>query len=102
MNGPVLMLGAGDDQMWPSCRLAELAMKRLTAAGHTAKFADDLVCYPNAGHFLSAPGLPTTDPSLIRSDRHIWIALGGMPAGIAHAQRDAFERRRAFLATALR
>lgn len=102
VNGPVLMLAAGDDQMWPSCRLAELAMKRLTAAGHTAKFADDLVCYPGAGHYLGAPGRPTTDPSLIRSDRHIWIALGGMPAGIAHAQRDAFERRRAFLAKALR
>lgn len=102
VNGPVLMLAAGDDQMWPSCRLAELAMNRLGATGHAAKFADDFVCYPDAGHYLSAPGLPTTDPSLIRSDRQIWIALGGTPAGIAHAQRDAFERRRTFLAKALR
>ncbi len=102
VHGPVLMLAAGDDQMWPSCRLAELAMNRLTATGHAAKFADDFVCYPDAGHYLSAPGLPTTDPSLIRSDRQIWLALGGTPAGIAHAQRDAFERRRAFLAKALR
>lgn len=102
VNGPVLMLAAGDDQVWPSCRLADLAMKRLTATGHAAKFADEQVCYPDAGHLLGSPGLPTTDPALLRSDRQIWIALGGTPAGIAHAQRDAFERKRAFLARELR
>jgi dienelactone hydrolase len=102
VQGPVLMLASDDDQIWPSCRLAELAMKRLDATGHAASFADDYVCYPGAGHHMGMPGLPTTDPALVKSDRHIWLALGGNPAGIAHAERDAFERKRAFLAKALR
>jgi dienelactone hydrolase len=102
VQGPVLMLASGDDQIWPSCRLAELAMDRLTTTGHAAAFADDLVCYPEAGHHLGLPGLPTTDPALVKSERQIWLALGGTPAGIAHAQRDSFERKRAFLARALR
>lgn len=102
VQGPVLMLASADDQVWPSCRLAELAMSRLTATGHAEAFADELVCYPDAGHHLGVPGLPTTDPALIRSQAKIWIALGGTPAGIAHAARDAFERKRTFLAKALR
>jgi dienelactone hydrolase len=101
-RGPVLMLAAGDDEIWPSCKLARIAMDRLVAAGHAASFADDLQCYPGAGHVLGVPGLPTTDPQLFQGAGDVWIALGGTPAGVAHAARDAFERKRGFLAAALR
>jgi dienelactone hydrolase len=100
-KGPVLLLASADDQLWPSCKLAGIAMDRLTAHGHTTTFADDLVCYPSAGHRLGTPNLPTTDLSTMESSDGLRIALGGTPAGIARAARDAYERKRAFLAAAL-
>jgi dienelactone hydrolase len=102
VHGPVLLLASADDQVWPSCRLAGIAMDRLTRAEHAAAFGDDLVCYPAAGHVVPNPGLPTTDLSVITLPDHTSFAAGGTPAGTARAARDGFERRRAFLARALR
>src|SRR6185312_4705778 len=102
VRGPVLMLASEDDQIWPSCRLAGIAMNRLRKAGHAATFADDLECYPEAGHIVGNPGLPTTGASVLTLPDHTLVAIGGTPAGIARAARDGFERRRAFLAKALR
>ena len=99
-NG-LLMLASADDQIWPSCRLAGIAMDRLKGAGHAAAFADELVCYPAAGHIVGNPGLPTTDLSVVPLSGNTWLAIGGTPAGTARAARDGFERRRAFLAKAL-
>jgi dienelactone hydrolase len=101
-QGPVLLLASADDQLWPSCRLAGIAMDRLTQTGHAAAFADDLVCYPAAGHILGDPGLPTTGRPFVTLPDHTVLAIGGTPAGTARAAREAFERRRAFLAKALR
>jgi dienelactone hydrolase len=101
-RGAVLMLAAADDQIWPSCRLAAIAWDRLVAAGHAGTFADDFVCHPDAGHLTGTPGLPTTDAATRELDSHTWLAFGGTPAGTARAARDGFERRRAFLARALR
>jgi dienelactone hydrolase len=103
VHGPVLLLASADDQVWPSCRLAGIAMDRLIETGHAATFGDELVCYPAAGHVVpSNPGLPTTDLSVVTLPDHPPFALGGTPAGTARAARDGFERRRAFLAKALR
>jgi len=100
-NGPVLMLAGADDQLWPSCRLAKIAMDRLTASKHADEHADHLECYPDAGHGIGAPGLPTTHAAVVEHPiTHEWLALGGTPAGIAHAARDAFDQKRAFLAAA--
>jgi dienelactone hydrolase len=101
-RGPVLLLASADDQIWPSCRLAGIAMDRLRKTGHAGTFADDLQCYPDAGHITGTPGLPTTGLTVLASDAHDWIAIGGTPAGIARAARDGFEKKRAFLAAALR
>lgn len=101
-RGPVLMTAGADDQIWPSCRLARIAWDRLVASGHAGSFADDFVCHPEAGHAAGTPGLPTTDVATLQLDAHTWLAFGGTPAGIARAARDGFERRRAFLARALR
>lgn len=102
VHGPVLMLASADDQIWPSCRLAKIAMDRLEKSGHAAAFADELVCNPDAGHIVGNPGLPTTDLSVVPLGGHAWLAIGGTPAGIARAAREGYERRRAFLAKALR
>jgi hypothetical protein len=95
------MLASGDDQIWPSCRLSTIAMDRLTRLGHKDAFGDDLVCYPDAGHIVGVPGMPTTDLGVVPLADHTWLAVGGTAAGTARAARDSFERKRAFLAKAL-
>ncbi|MGZ3696072.1 MAG: acyl-CoA thioester hydrolase/BAAT C-terminal domain-containing protein, partial [Bdellovibrionota bacterium] len=57
INGPVLLTGGEDDQVWPSCDFIKMAMNRLKEKQHP--FADQSFCYPNAGHaFSGAPGFP--------------------------------------------
>jgi acetyl esterase/lipase len=102
-QGPVLMLGGADDQLWASCTLSKFAMDRLTASGHAAKYADALVCYPDDGHDISFPGLSTIGayrvPDPYGNDD---LLLGGTAAGIAHASRDADDRVAAVLQAALK
>lgn len=103
-NGPILMMGGGDDQLWPSCDLAKIAMDRLVANGHDKRFADDSVCYPDSGHFSTGlPGVPTAmQTAIVHPITGELLALGGTAAGIAKAQRDAFGRIDRFLAASLR
>ena len=103
-NGPILMMGGGDDQLWPSCDLAKIAMDRLVANGHDKRFADDSVCYPDSGHFSTGtPGVPTAlQTAVVHPLTGELLALGGTPQGIAKAQRDAFGRVDRFLAAALK
>jgi dienelactone hydrolase len=97
-NGAVLMLAGEDDQLWPSCMLGQFAVDRLQASGHWQAHGDELQCYPNAGHAILAPGLPTTTANEYWDAADgIFFNLGGTPAGIAHAERDADGRIRDFL-----
>jgi len=52
INGPVLMLTGVDDPIWPSSRMAELAMARLDERGFP--FDHRHVDYPDAGHLVFA------------------------------------------------
>jgi dienelactone hydrolase len=89
-QGPVLMIAGADDQVWPACDLGALAWKRLEDAGHTAKYADQLLCLDSAGHNVGTPGSPTLGADEVQHPiTKEWLALGGTPAGIAHASRKA-------------
>jgi len=103
-NGPILMLAGGDDQLWPSCALAKIAMDRLVANGHDKRFADESVCFADAGHgATSIPGVPTSlSTAVVHPISGDFLALGGTPKGIARAQRASFTRIDAFLASALK
>jgi alpha-beta hydrolase superfamily lysophospholipase len=61
--GPVLILGSGDDQVWPSCLLSAPAFARLADAGHVTTWGDEYRCFPGAGHSinLSRIGFPLAD-----------------------------------------
>lgn len=103
-NGPIMMIAAQDDQVWPSCDLAMIAMNRLTASGHAAAHGDTLDCYPNAGHNVTPFSLnvpTTTGMHSSVKEYGQYLALGGDPEGIAHAARDADDKTRAFLAANL-
>ena len=101
VNGPVLVLGGADDQLWASCTLSKVVADRL--AGRQPSRADQVVCYPETGHFIFVPGIPTGGQSeSYQANSNTWLAIGGTPAGTAHAARDADGKIRAFLSAALR
>lgn len=92
-TGPVLLLAGAEDGFWPACDLAKRAYDRLTSSAHAASNVDTSLCYPDAGHVLGLPGMPTTDLSVVFDvTRREWLALGGTPRGTAKAQRDVYRR----------
>ena len=101
--GPVLMLGGADDQIWPSCRLGELAMKRLRASGHAVAHQDESLCFGDAGHGLGFPGLSTVGADIAPDPwgAGAYLALGGTAKGTARASREADEKVRALLTRVL-
>ena len=84
-----LLLIAGDlDAIWPSSEMARAIAKGRAADG----LPTELLVYPDAGHALGGDG-NGLDPRVTK--------LGGTMEAIARDQRDAWERTRAFLTTAL-
>jgi dienelactone hydrolase len=95
-RGPILLLSADDDHVWPSARLAERAMKRLSR--RSARVGDEWISYPASGHCATLlPGDPTTEPAFHHPLGQIWLKHGGTPEGNAHAQRDAWDKVVGFL-----
>jgi dienelactone hydrolase len=91
-NGPILLVSGDDDRMWPASRMGQQIMLRL--ADHNHPFNSRHFHYPNAGHFMRPPGVPT---GVIDGK----FAMGGTPAGQAAANRAAWEETVAFLQTSL-
>ena len=93
-QGPILLISGQADRM-SSPRLAEVAVRR--AQQHHLAFPVDHVSYPQAGHLLTLPYLPTTLRCRQHPIRHIDVAYGGIPAGDAVARADAWAKVVAFL-----
>ena len=91
-NGPILLVSGDGDRMWPASRMAHQIMERLAAHNHP--FTSRHVHYPNAGHLMRPPGVPT---SVLDGK----FALGGTPAGQAAANRAAWLETVAFLLESL-
>ena len=100
-EGPILLIGAGDDGVWPSCLFADAAMARLRATGHAARHPDQFICYPDAGHLIGPPGRPTTDLYAVPYEGLGAFIYGGKPAAHAHAEREKQTRIQTFLRSAL-
>jgi dienelactone hydrolase len=93
----VLLVSGDDDRLWPSPRLAEIAVARLTAHGRAATH----LCYPGAGHMIGPRGLPATANTIIHPLRSRALALGGTPVANAAAAADSWPRVLTFLRTSL-
>jgi bile acid acyltransferase/acyl-CoA thioester hydrolase-like protein len=91
-NGPILLVSGDGDAMWPASRMGHQIMERLAA--HQHPFTSRHVHYPNAGHLMRPPGVPT---SVLDGK----FALGGTPAGQAAANRAAWLETVAFLLESL-
>lgn len=53
INGPVLLIGADGDRVWPSSFLSRIAWDRLQREGHA--WPDQFLRYPGAGHGIGMP-----------------------------------------------
>lgn len=87
-GGPVLLLSAEDDSMWPSTAMSEIAVER--GRKHGARYPLRHLHYPDAGHSFTVPaGLPVA-----RASKHpvngAYYAYGGSPVGNARANGRAW------------
>jgi dienelactone hydrolase len=80
IRGPVLLLSGKDDQKWPSSLMATRLMERLRHHAHP--YADQLLSYDAAGHWIPCEYLPTAGTG------HGMI--GGTPEGTAAALADSW------------
>lgn len=102
--GPVLLMGAQDDQVWPSCQLADLAWQRLRDAGHDQRYPDDeFICFPQAGHSLSPAnvGLPAANADQVTVGG-VRLDYGGTPRGTGQGDRQAWDKSVRFLERTLK
>lgn len=97
IQGSVLLISGGDDRMWPSHVLGEMAMRRLAGADRRGR--DRHLTYPGAGHAVGrAPGLPAAATSVVDQRTFVSHALGGSRACNARSAEDSWPRVLAFLA----
>lgn len=83
--GPVLLIAAADDRLWPSCALAAVAYERLGKMGHRDRFGDAFHCLPEAGHRIGVPGGSTMEHAAEVGGATV-IVKGGTPRGAASAE----------------
>jgi dienelactone hydrolase len=93
-RGPILMISGQEDHM-SSRKLAEIAEQR--AKHYNFSFDVEHLSYPDAGHLLTLPYLPTTIRQSRHPIRHVDVDYGGTPAGDAFARADSWPKVLKFL-----
>jgi dienelactone hydrolase len=98
-RGPILLVSAADDQMWPSSVLADIAMRRLEAHRHPYPFRH--LKYEGAGHLILVPGGPRTVRTLrlsgVEGLSDLLLDMGGTPKSDAEAGDGAWRSLLEFL-----
>ena len=95
INGPVLLISGGDDQLWPSELMADMVMARLKETKFRQAYQH--IAYKDAGHYIGIPYGPTGHT--VRSGT---MLLGGTPEANARAQADSWPKVLQFLQRSLR
>ncbi len=94
INGPILLISGGDDQLWPADLLSEKIITRLNERNHPYDY--EHINYPKAGHSFVVPGLPTTQSVVSPFAGGMKLLLGGNPKDNSQAQFDAWEKVKVF------
>jgi dienelactone hydrolase len=98
MSGPLIAIGAGADQMWPSFIGAEQIRRRLAAHGK-AQFAHVYI-YPGAGHLIARVGTGGPLSSFVfHPVAKDFEATGGLPNENCEGSYDAWGKVIQFLGT---
>jgi dienelactone hydrolase len=95
-QGPILLISGGDDHLWPAAEMSEAILVRLKQKHFPHAF--EHLHYPEAGHMLRYPFLPTTPR--VSSNKHLRgakFSFGGNAEADADAQCDSWRRSVAFL-----
>ncbi len=96
INGPVLLISGEDDALWPSTKLAQVAMDRLGQYRHP--YPDRHLHYAGAGHLIGEPYLPTTAAtSYYNPTVKATLNVGGNAKGYAAAAADSWPQVLSFL-----
>jgi hypothetical protein len=97
MSGPVLAIGAGADEMWPSFIGAAQIGRRLAAHGKASMA--EVHIYPGAGHMVSRIGSGGPFSSFVfHPVAKDFEATGGLPNANCEGSFDAWDRVVQFLA----
>ncbi|MSQ37243.1 MAG: hypothetical protein EXR61_02875 [Chloroflexi bacterium] len=99
IRGPVLLISGRDDEMWPSWRYGEMVMERLSRNAHP--YRDEHLSYPDCGHLVGFPYVPTTVTSSVHPVTRDLFAFGGTPPGQARARERSWPRVLRFLRESL-
>jgi hypothetical protein len=94
-DGNILLISGQDDQLWPSSPMSELAIERLKAIEFIHNYKH--LTYPDAGHMITAPFVPTTISEATHPINGIFMKLGGTPKGNAYARMDSWQQILKFL-----
>lgn len=97
IHGPVLLLGADDDQLWDSDAQSQLALAYLHEHHHP--YADQYRHYAGAGHIFLYQS--STHPQTQFPLGPFMMLLGGTPQGDLAAQAQAWPQIGVFLESAL-
>jgi dienelactone hydrolase len=92
ISGPIFLVSAATDKVWPSVAYANAIASRLRA--HKRNHYTSLV-YNDAGHSigLAVPNIPT---ATVMPSSHTHLDLGGTPSGNAHARANAWPKLLAY------
>jgi pimeloyl-ACP methyl ester carboxylesterase len=97
MQGPVLAIGGGADEMWPSFIGAEGIRRRLAEYGKADQV--EVHVYPGAGHMVSRVGTGGALSGFVfHPVAKDFEATGGLPNANCDGSFDAWEKVLAFLA----
>jgi dienelactone hydrolase len=95
INGAVLLISGDDDQMSPSTPMSETVIERLREHNFPHPFQH--LRYPDAGHLILTPYIPTTITATGHPLRKSYFAYGGTPQGGAFANADSWANLFRFL-----
>jgi len=91
IEGPIFLVGGGDDQLWPSGLSVDRIAQQLEGR-------DDVIAlnYPRAGHGVGL-GIPNTITKSIVPSRYGELDLGGSPEADEAAREDSWPKLLRFL-----
>lgn len=96
--GPVLVISAGDDGSWPSTLYGQMVLQRLQQFAHP--HAAEQLDYPEAGHLILFPYMPTTQLVYAHPVSGRLSTSGGTSAANAQADEASWPGVLRFLAAA--